>query len=388
MDNTANTELTKEELGEVKVLPERKQGAMDLPFLLLVILLTSIGLIMMFSASYAAAYYQEGSSTHFLVKQGSVAVAGIVAALVISRVNYQYFRVLSLPALGVSLVLLALVPFIGSTGGGATRWIYFGPISVQPSEVAKLGVIMSFAYLMSAFKDKMKTFRYGILPFGLILGVICVLLYLQPHVSGMILIVAIGAVMMFVGGANIIWFVLAGAVGGAGLWYVMTHMAHSIARINIWRDPWSDATGAGYQTVQSLYAVGSGGLFGLGLGRSRQKYLYLPEQHNDFVFAIVCEELGMVGACMVLVLFALLIVRGYWIALRARDRFGSLLATGITTLFAVQTLLNVAVVTNLLPTTGVSLPFFSYGGTSLLLNLAEMGVVLSVSRQIPAKRAG
>ena len=343
---------------------------------------------MMFSASYAAAYYKEGSSTHFLVKQGSVAIVGIVAALIISRVNYQYMRPLSLPALLVSMALLALVPFIGSEGGGATRWIYFGPISVQPSEVAKLGVIMFFAYLISAFRDKMRTFRYGILPFVLILGVICVLLYLQPHVSGMILIVAIGAAMMFVGGVHWLWFVLLGAGGVAGAYWVITHMSHSLTRLQIWRDPWSDASGAGYQTVQSLYAVGSGGLFGLGLGRSRQKYLYLPEQHNDFVFAIVCEELGMVGACLVLLLFALLIIRGYWIALRARDRYGSLLVTGITTLFALQTFLNIAVVTNLIPVTGVSLPFFSYGGSSLLLNLVEMGIVLSVSRQIPAKKAG
>jgi len=165
-------------------------------------------------------------------------------------------------------------------------------------------------------------------------------------------------------------------------------MAHSITRLAIWQDPWSDASGAGYQTVQSLYAVGSGGLFGLGLGKSRQKFLYLPEQHNDFVFAIVCEELGMVGACLVLLLFALLIIRGYWIAIKARDRFGSLIVTGITTLFALQTFLNIAVVTNLIPVTGVSLPFFSYGGSSLLLNLIEMGIVLSVSRQIPAKKVG
>ncbi len=371
-----------------KIRPERVQGAMDLPFLLIVILLTSVGLIMMFSASYAAAYYYEGNSTHFLVKQGTVAIAGIVIALVISRINYQYFRVLSLPALAVSIVLLVLVLIIGRSGGGAQRWIYIGPLSIQPSEVAKLGVIMSFAYLISAFREKMRTLKYGILPFVTILGVICLLMYFQPHISGMILIVAIGGALMFVGGVHWGWFLGLAVVGAAGAWFVMNNMAHSITRLEIWHDPWSDASGAGYQTVQSLYAVGSGGLFGLGLGCSRQKYLYLPEQHNDFVFAIVCEELGMVGACIVLLLFALLIIRGYWIALKARDRFGSLLVTGITTLFALQTFLNVAVVTNLIPVTGVSLPFFSYGGSSLLLNLAEMGIVLSVSRQTPAKKAG
>ena len=371
-----------------KLKAERKKGPMDLPFFLLVVLLASIGLIMMFSASYAAAYYFQGDSTHFLVKQAGFSLAGVALMLIISRMNYQYFRVFSIPAMVVALILLILVPFIGRRINGATRWIYIGPISVQPSEIAKVAVIMCFASMISVFKEKMKTFKYGVLPFVLILGVIAGLMMLQPHLSGMILIIAVGAVMLFAGGVHWAWFAGAGAAGVGGIWFVLNNMAHSVARLRIWFDPWIDPRGDGFQIIQSLYAVGSGGFLGLGIGKSRQKYLYLPEQHNDFVFAIVCEELGMVGALLIMSMFALVIIRGYWIAIKSRDRFGSLLVTGITTLLAIQTFLNIAVVTNLIPTTGVSLPFFSYGGSSLLIQFVEMGIILSVSRQIPAQRAG
>lgn len=368
--------------------PERVMHPMDLPFLLLVILLLSVGTIMMFSASYASAYYTESNSTHFLIRQAAVGIGGIAIMLVVSRMNYQSFRLLSFPAMGVAVILLILVLFIGRGNETATRWIYVGPISVQPSEIAKLAVIMVFSTLIAAFREKMKTLRYGILPFIIILGVICGLMALQPHISGMILIVAVGGVLMFVGGVHWGWFAGVGAIGVASLWYIMNNMAHSVARLRIWQNPWIDPAGDGYQIIQSLYAVGSGGLLGLGIGKSRQKYLYLPERHNDFVFAIVCEELGFVGAMLVLALFVLLIIRGYWIAVKARDRFGALLVTGVTTLFAVQVFLNIAVVTNLIPTTGISLPFFSYGGSALLIQLIEMGIVLSVSRQMPASRSG
>ncbi|NLM62479.1 MAG: putative lipid II flippase FtsW [Clostridiales bacterium] len=361
---------------------------MDLPFFLLVLLIMCFGLIMMFSASYASAYYTMDNSAYYFIKQGLIALGGTVVMLVISRMNYQYLRILSLPMLAGSIVLLILVPIIGFNAGGATRWIKVGPVQLQPSEVAKFAVIVSFSSMISVFREKMKTFKYGILPFATVLVVIAALMLLQPHISGAILIVAVGGALMFVGGVHWGWFAGAIAVAVAAGYFVMTNMAHAIARIRIWQDPFSDPQGGGYQIIQSLYAVGSGGLFGLGLGKSRQKHLYLPEQHNDFIFAIVCEELGMVGACLVLFLFALLIIRGYWIAIRSRDRFGSLMVTGVITLLAVQTFLNVAVVTNLIPVTGISLPFFSYGGTSLLIQLAEMGVVLSVSRQIPAPRAG
>jgi len=373
---------------KAEAMSDRKLGPMDLPFFLLVLLIMCFGLIMMFSASYASAYYTKDNSAYYFIKQGLIALGGTVVMLVISRMNYQYLRILSLPMLAGSIVLLILVPIIGFDAGGATRWIKVGPVQLQPSEVAKFAVIVSFSSMISVFREKMKTFKYGILPFATVLVVIAALMLLQPHISGAILIVAVGGALMFVGGVHWGWFAGAIAVAVAAGYFVMTNMAHAIARIRIWQDPFSDPQGGGYQIIQSLYAVGSGGLFGLGLGKSRQKHLYLPEQHNDFIFAIVCEELGMVGACLVLFLFALLIIRGYWIAIRSRDRFGSLMVTGVITLLAVQTFLNVAVVTNLIPVTGISLPFFSYGGTSLLIQLAEMGVVLSVSRQIPAPRAG
>ena len=212
----------------------------------------------------------------------------------------------------------------------------------------------------------MKTFRYGVLPFAAILGVIALLLVLEPHFSAIIIIFCVGAAMMFLGGTELKWF---------------KFMGYASDRIVAWRDPWADASDNGYQIVQSLYAIGSGGLMGLGLGRGRQKYLYLPEEHNDYIFAIVCEELGFVGAMVVLLLFVLLIIRGYWIAMHARDRFGALMVGGLTTLLALQVFFNIGVVTNFLPATGISLPFFSYGGTALLLQLFEMGLVLSVSRQ-------
>lgn len=386
MTNGATQTMKRKKKAEA--MSDRKLGPMDLPFFLLVLLIMCFGLIMMFSASYASAYYTKDNSAYYFIKQGLIALGGTVVMLVISRMNYQYLRILSLPMLAGSIVLLILVPIIGFDAGGATRWIKVGPVQLQPSEVAKFAVIVSFSSMISVFREKMKTFKYGILPFATVLVVIAALMLLQPHISGAILIVAVGGALMFVGGVHWGWFAGAIAVAVAAGYFVMTNMAHAIARIRIWQDPFSDPQGGGYQIIQSLYAVGSGGLFGLGLGKSRQKHLYLPEQHNDFIFAIVCEELGMVGACLVLFLFALLIIRGYWIAIRSRDRFGSLMVTGVITLLAVQTFLNVAVVTNLIPVTGISLPFFSYGGTSLLIQLAEMGVVLSVSRQIPAPRAG
>lgn len=259
----------------------------------------------------------------------------------------------------------------------------------QPSEIAKVAVVVYFSNSISKKRIKMYTTRYGIVPYLIIMGVIALFMLLEPHLSGTVLILGAGAVLMLVGGINLGWVIAAvgGAAGVAALMFSGI-ISYGQSRIAMWHNPWLDAQGDGYQLVQSLISIGSGGLLGVGLGKSRQKYLYLPEEHNDFIFAIVCEELGLVGAAVVLILFALLIIRGYWIAIHARDRFGALLVVGITTLLAVQVFLNIAVVTNLLPTTGISLPFFSYGGTALMIQLLEMGIVLSVSRQIPAPKQG
>lgn len=370
---------------------EAGKGPVDVPFLILVLLLTGVGLIMLFSASFPSAYYETGKPTHYFVRQGIFALAGIVAMLFISRINYSRFRGVARFALLVSVILLVLViiPGVGITRNNATRWLGIGEVlTFQPSEVTKLGVILYFADSISKKKDKMRSFRYGIVPYVGILLVIAGLMMLEPHFSGTVLILGIGAIMMFVGGIDLRWV-------GAGLTVVAAVaygffsgiIKYNSSRIAIWQNPLNEewATGLAFQIRQSMLSIGSGGLLGLGLGKSRQKYLFLPEEHNDFIFAIVCEELGLIGATLIMCLFALLIIRGFWIALRARDRFGSLLVVGVMSQIALQVFLNIAVVTNLIPNTGISLPFFSYGGTALLIQLAEMGIVLSVSRQMPAR---
>ena len=263
----------------------------------------------------------------------------------------------------------------------------------QPSELAKMAVVIYFSATISKKREKMQTWSQGIWPYVLILGVIALLMMREPHLSGTILIVCTGIVLMIVGGIDKRWAIGGiGSVAALGFTYVKLVEAGVISygadRIRMWEDPWIDALDEGYQMCQSLIAIGSGGLTGVGLGKGRQKFLYLPEEHNDFIFAVVCEELGLIGAALVMLIFALLILRGFWIALQARDRFGALLVVGIMTQISLQTFLNIAVVSGLVPATGISLPFFSYGGTALALQLFEMGIVLSVSRQIPAPRGG
>ena len=360
------------------ILDER--GMLDVPFLILTVLLVTIGVIMMFSASYASAYAKENSSTYYFARQGAFAVVGVAIMLFVSRLNYQMWRALSFPILAVTALLMLATPIFGIAGGGATRWIQLGVVSFQPSEVAKLAVIMSFATMISSYKDKMKSFR-TLIPFVVILGFLVLTLVFQKHLSGIMIICGVAAAMLFLGGVQLRYFVAGLAVIAVFAVIYLNTMGYAADRITAWRDPWSDPQNTGFQIIQSLYAIGSGGLMGLGLGRSRQKYLYLPEEHNDYIFPIVCEELGYVGAVVVILLFMLLIIRGYWIAMHARDRFGALLAGGISTLMALQVFFNIGVVTNFLPATGISLPFFSYGGTALLLQLFEMGLILSVSRQ-------
>ena len=365
-----------------------KTGSMDLPFLLLTILILTIGVIMVLSASFARAYYTSGNPTRFFVRQLIFAVSGIALMLIASKIPVRLYRKYSMLLLAVSLVLLMLVPVIGTEDNGAKRWIDLGITTFQPSEIAKLAEILAFANMICVFKGKMKTFRYGVLPFGIVAGAIVFLLYLEPHLSASVIILAIAAIMMFAGGTRLRWFGIGIALVGVAAVITLTKMDYAAARVEAWRHPELYPTTSGYQPLQSLYAIGSGGLLGLGLGQGRQKHLYLPEEHNDYIFSVVCEELGFIGAMLIICLFAMLIVRGFWIALHAKTRFGSLVVTGIMGLLAIQVFLNIAVVTNLLPTTGISLPFFSYGGTALWLQLSEMGIVLAVSREIPAKKAG
>lgn len=371
---------------------ELAKGPVDLPFFLLVLLLTAIGLIMLFSASFPRAYYQLGKPAYYLIRQGIFAIMGIAVMILISKINYQRFRALSKPllALSILLLLLVLVPGVGITRNNATRWLGVGEIlTFQPSEIAKMAVVLYFSDTISKKKEKMHTFRYGILPYAFIMLILAALMMMEPHLSGTVLILCTGAILMLVGGIDWGWVLGAMGIAGGILFLMMIGVIkYGHSRIAMWENPWLDAQGKGYQMVQSLLAIGSGGLLGTGLGKSRQKFLFLPEEHNDFIFSIVCEELGLIGAALIMLLFAALILRGYWIALHSRDRFGSLLVVGVTTLMALQTFLNIGVVTGLLPATGISLPFFSYGGTALLLQLAEMGVVLSVSRQMKPTKAG
>lgn len=357
------------------------RGGIDIPFFVLTMLLLSFGLIMVFSASYVSAYYEFGDSFHYSRTQLIAAGLGLCAMTGLAMLDYHLLRYLSIPALLGSIGLLALVPFIGYTSGGATRWIIIAGVNFQPSELAKFGVILFFSHCIAVYQSKMNRFSTGILPYLGVLLVISGLLYLEPHYSATIVIIVVGVVLIFVGGAPIGWLALMGGLGAGGLAGLLLFTGYTSDRIQIWKDPASDALGDGYQTLQSLYAIGSGGLLGLGLGQSRQKYLYIPEPHNDYIFSILCEELGFIGAMFVMLLFAAFIWRGFVIAFRAKDKFGSLLVTGIITLVAVQFLINIAVVTNTIPVTGMSLPFFSYGGTALMVLLTEMGIVLSVSRQ-------
>ncbi len=360
-----------------------ERGSVDVPFLVLTMVLLTMGVIMVLSASFVRAYYTEGSATYYFMRQLIFAVTGVVIMLAAAQFPPVFYRRLCYVFLAATMVLLLLVLFIGvGTGGGVRRWLDFGFVTIQPSEFAKLAVILAFADMICRFKSYMSTFRYGILPFGAILLAIGVLLVLQPHMSATIIIFGIGAVMMFMGGTRLIWFVAGGSVLVIAFTAITVLFPYVSTRITTWLDPWSNLQGDGYQIVQSIYAIASGGLFGLGLGNSRQKYLYLPEEHNDFIFAVVCEELGFVGAVGILFLFALLICRGYWIAFHCRDRYNFLVAAGISTLLAMQVILNVAVVTNTIPCTGIPLPFFSYGGTALWIELGEMGILLSISRDI------
>lgn len=392
----AQTNVRHTESGQVAgrrntVNKRARLGGIDVTFAVIVLILLGIGVLMMFSASYAIAINEGKNGYFYAFRQLIFAGIGLAAMLVMSFFDYQWLKKGSVAVIGYvgSVIALVLVLFIGTDQGtGCTRWIDLGFTTFQPSELAKFAVVILFAYLIDKYYDHMKKARTGVIPFMLMLGVIALLLMQQPHLSCTILICVIGVVLMFVGGAKFLHLlaavILAGIAGVGAIAYktYVEKYDYFGQRLGTWLHPFdSEDLDVTWQARQSLIAIGSGGPVGLGLGESRQKYLYLPEAENDFVFAVVCEELGLVGAIAIILLFVLLVVEGFHIASNAKDRFGMLIAIGFTLQIGMQAFINMAVVSGLFPNTGISLPFFSYGGTALIMQLMQMGIVLNVSRK-------
>ena len=360
-------------------------GSIDIPFLGLTIALLTIGLIMLFSASYPYAYYYKDSSYYYFIRQILFAVAGLVAMLLMSKINYKILKAIYKPVFVVTIALLVIVLFHHTNVQNFKRWIPLGPVTIQPSDLAKFTIILTLAVYISKYYKKMKTMKYGILiPIGII-AIFCGLIYLEHHLSCTILMFFIGACLMFAGGSDWKLFAFGLAVivllGFLVVSFPTLIENYAGKRIVAWLDKDYDPLNGRWQTNNSLYAIGSGGFFGVGLGNSKQKYLYVSEPQNDFIFSIVCEELGFLGAAIIIALFAALVIRGLIIASRCKDKFGSLLIIGVVAQIGLQVVLNILVVTDTLPNTGFAFPFFSYGGTAIFMLLFEIGVVLSVSRK-------
>ena len=363
----------------------------DKPFLILVLVLLVFGITMMFSASYATSIYEQGDGYYYLKRQALFGGVGVIAMLIISTLDYHFFQntKVAYTSFFVTFGITLYTAFFGTSTADANRWLVIGPIQFQPSEMLKITFIIIFAYIMAVNFPKYKKMKYCIVPFAAILVLVCGVLALQRHISAVMLVVLIGVTMMFVSGIpRKAFWIFIGCGAAAALLLVLViiisgsdKFSYITTRFQSWQDPLSDIRGDTAQTYQGLLAIGSGGLFGLGFGESRQKYLYLPESQNDFIFSVICEELGFVGALVVIFLFLMFIIRGFFIASRAKDRFGMLLAVGIVMQIGSQALLNIAVACNAFPNTGISLPFFSYGGTALMLQLAEVGILLNISRQ-------
>ena len=376
-------------INEPLIEPKHRRGKIDATFLVLVLVLLTVGLVMLFSASHAYAFYNEGNSFYYIERQLFFAVVGIAAMLFASQINHKYIQKWSILLYIGAVGLLLFADIFMRDQYGFARWIYIGGFSFQPSEVAKFAIIVLFAHLAATNAGKMKDFRYGVLPFAVTLGIVALLVILSRHLSGTIIVGALGIAMMWFGGTRFRYFAAILIAGAAAVLLVIIFpqfMAYTGDRVQVWLDPYSYYHEGGFQTIQALIAIGSGGIWGAGLGNSRQKYLYIPEPQNDFIFPVVCEELGFIGASAIIILFIILVARGFMIAMRCPDKFGSLLAAGCVTHIGLQVLLNIAVVTNTIPNTGISLPFFSYGGTALLMTLGEMGIVLSVSKKSSIKK--
>ena len=358
------------------------ENPIDYTLLIIVLLLLSLGLIMVLSASSPTALSESGNTYSYFIKQAIFAGLGLMAMYVISKIDYRIYKRFYKLAYIVSIILLLLVILIGKEVNGATRWIYVtSTLSFQPSEIVKFLMIIFYATILTRNKDELGKYWKGLVKHTLFLAPIAVLLLLEPHLSATLVIVGICIIMMILAGCKFWQMFLSGVcIGAPVLGVVILKSAYRLKRVTTFLDPWSDKLGEGWQVIQSLYAIGSGGLFGLGLGQSKQKYLYLPEPQNDFIFSVLAEELGFIGCIFVIILFGILIWRGILVAMKAPDMFGSMVAIGITSLIGIQSVINIAVVTSSMPATGMPLPFFSYGGTALFILLCEIGVLLNISR--------
>lgn len=358
-----------------------KDGKPDLIAFVAVIILLSLGLVMVFSASSVMGLTDAGNPYYYVQRQTILAVVGLILLFLLMKVDYHVFKPLALPGLVISFALLVVVLFVGSGTAGATRWIRVAGFNLQPSEVAKLVMVNYTAVYVSTKREKARRFLKGLLPILVITAVQFGLIMLEPDFGTAAALVFSVLIILFAGGVHLGQLLSIGVLAAPALVYLVTLKEYRVRRLFAYLDPWSDPTDTGWNVIQSLLAIGSGGLFGLGLGKSRQKFSYLPEHHTDFIFAILCEELGFLGGVTVLLLFFVLAWRGLRIAMRAPDLYGSLLAIGITSMIAFQAMLNIGVVTGSLPVTGIPLPFISHGGSSLLLSLAGIGILLNISRQ-------
>ena len=370
------------------------QGSFDIVFFMTVLALLTIGLVMLFSASYPYAYQNDGDSYFYFKRQLVFALVGVPIMLFVSKLNYKWLKVIRYPLYIVTILLLILVLFYHTDLGREEdfrRWIPLGPITIQPSDIAKFTVVLLMASYISRYHRKMNRLVYGVLIPAVLVGTFCLLIYAENHLSCTVLVFMIGIVMMFCGGTRVEWFIGGICLVAAVAFVVIKNPdilpGYQGDRIRAWIDKGFDPLGLRWQTNNSLYAIGSGGFFGVGLGNSKQKYLYVSEPQNDFIFSIVCEELGFLGAAIIIALFGLLFYRGVKIAQRCEDKFSTMLVIGIVSQIAVQTIFNILVVTDLFPNTGIALPFFSYGGTAILMLCFEMGIVLSISRNVNTKKA-
>lgn len=361
---------------------------MDLTFFFLVTGLLITGLIMLFSASAPYASHYINNSYYFITRQMYFAVFGFLMMLFVSKIDYHIFRRFVWVITGISIALLIIVLVMPEVKAGFKRWIKIGSFQFQPSEIAKFALVCLLAFLISKNYKRMKEIKFNMI-LVIITAIFCLLIVVEHHLSATILVFLIGFVLIFIGGMrwSVIFGMVGAGIGGVALAVITGMISYASDRFAYWKDPWLDPTGKGFQTIQSLLAIGSGGIMGRGIGQSNQKYLWLPEPQNDFIFAVVCEELGLIGASLIVIAFALLVWRGFTIALRASDKFGMLLCIGLVFQVGLQTVFNILVVTNTIPNTGISLPFFSYGGTSLVMLLVEMGIVLSISRTANIKKA-